>query len=656
MRPPRALALRRSVVCAALGLATASTAAPPVADWPHPGGDEGGTRYSPLDEIDRGNVARLEVAWTYRHGDFQGRGRSDRSGTAFEATPLMVEDRVIVTTPYNRVIALDPETGAELWVYDPLVDRARRYSNGYVSRGVEYWRDADAEPGAFCASRIFLTTVDSRLIALDLATGRPCPGFGKGGTVDLHVGIEPLERPEHHKMTSPAVATRDAVVVGSSLADNRPVQPSGDVRGYDARSGRPLWRFHVIPREGEFGAETWERESWRSGAGANAWAPLSADTARNLVFVPTSTASPDYYGGSRPGDNLFADTLLALDADTGERVWHHQLIHHDLWDYDLASQPMLVELERDGKPVAAVAQLTKTGFVFVFDRDTGEPFFAIEERPVPQTDVPGEKTSPTQPFPVKPPPLVPVGALTRDDFWERSPEHVEACHEELRQLRNEGIFTPPSERGTIVYPAPSGGADWPGGAFDPRSRILYVPSNNMVMTVYVPPGAAAERPGPLRRAFGRLLGRGARAETPAVVPRGGTPFWNEGAMCLGPPWGLLVAVDLQRGEILWRVPVGRDASGEAGAFNFAPALVTAGGLVFHGGTGESQLRAHDAATGEVLATFELPAGLHAGPITYRLRPDGRQFLVVAPGGHAMFERMRPDAKLGDWVIAYTLPD
>ncbi|MEE8314534.1 MAG: pyrroloquinoline quinone-dependent dehydrogenase [Myxococcota bacterium] len=626
------------------------------ADWPHPGGDAGGSRYSVLVDIDRENISQLEVAWTYRHGDFflPDEGSRRRSGTAYEATPLMVEGRLILSTPYNRVIALDAETGEELWIYDPLVDRERRYTNGYVNRGVEYWRDPEAQ--GFCASRIFVATIDSRLIALDVETGRVCPGFGKGGTVDLHIGIERLTEPEHHKMTSPPVTTRNAVVVGSSLADNRPVQPSGDIRGYDVRTGRPLWRFHVIPREGEFGVETWENESWRHGVGANAWAPLSADPERDLIFVPTSTASPDFYGGRRWGDNLFADSLVVLDANTGERVWHFQMIHHDLWDYDNGAQPLLVRLERDGKTIDAVAQLTKTGFVFVFERETGEPIFAIEERAVPQTDVPGEQTSPTQPFPVKPPALVPVHALTEADLWDRSPEHRERCRARLGDLRNEGIYTPPSERGSVLYPATAGGADWPGGAFDPERGILYVPTNNIAMEVYIPPLPEVVAESTLQRVM-QWLGVGEPAPTAsAIVPRGGGTLSIDGVSCIKPPWGSLVAVDLNRGELLWQVPIGRDPGGVEGVFNFGSLLVTAGGLVFQGGTALPELRVHHSETGELLTTFDLPVGLHAGPITYKLTPEGKQYLVVTPGGHYNFARFQPGAKMGDWVIAYTLPD
>jgi quinoprotein glucose dehydrogenase len=412
------------------------------------------------------------------------------------------------------------------------------------------------------------------------------------------------------------------------------------VRGYDARTGDLRWRFHVIPHEHEFGVETWEDDSWRTGAGANAWAPLSADPERGLVFIPTSTASPDYYGGGRLGDNLFADSIVALRADTGERVWHFQTIHHDLWDYDNAAQPLLVSIERDGR--------------FVFERETGEPIFPIEERPVPASDVPGERAARTQPFPSKPGPLSPIHALGRDDLWARTPEHLEKCAEKLAGLRNEGIFTPPSEGGSVLYPSTAGGADWPGGAFDPQRGVVYTPITNIAMITTIPVvPEALRRPAWLRWLPGQR--RAARAAAATLAPRGGGLFTVDGHPCIAPPWGMLVAIDLSRGEILWRVPSGETPDGVAGEAGFGNPLVTAGGLVFHGGTSVPKLRAHDADTGAVVTTIDLPASLNAGPISYRVRPGGKQYLVVTPGGHHLYARWR-GAVMGDYVIAYTLPD
>jgi quinoprotein glucose dehydrogenase len=632
-------ALLASALCA---LALAACASDP-AGWPYVGGDPANSRWSELADITEQNVARLQIAWSYRHGDFYDpgnkRGPTDPSGTAFQGSPILVDGRLVFSTPYARVIALDPESGRELWVYDPKIDRKRRYSNGYITRGVAHWRDAQASGP--CASRILQATVDAKLIALDSASGTPCPGFGRGGIVDLHEGVARLEQPEHYKLTSPPVVVGDVIAIGPSLIDMRPVQPAGDVRGYDARSGAHLWTFRVIPQEGEPGVETWLEESWRIGVGANPWAPLSADLERGLLFVPTSTASPDYYGGRRPGDNLYSDSIVVLRAATGERVWHRQLIHHDLWDYDVASPPNLLRLTHGGREVDAVAQLTKTGFVYVFERETGVPLFEIEERPVPASDVPGERASPTQPFPVKPPHLVTPSRLTEADLDARDPAHHARCLELLRSLRNEGLFTPPSARGSLQFPGTAGGANWSGAAADPHRGILYVPLNNFAMTAFVDPTPIGpEGPGAL----------------PALRQSRGGVFSIDFRTCSKPPWGYLVAVDLNRGEILWRSPLGRDARGNEGVFNLGPALATAGGLVFAGGTQDARLFVYAAGDGRLVHSFDLPAALHAGPITYRLRRGGKQYLVVAPGGHHNFSRLETSSRLGDWIIAYTLPE
>jgi quinoprotein glucose dehydrogenase len=443
-------------------------------------------------------------------------------------------------------------------------------------------------------------------------------------------------------MTSAPVVVGNVIVIGPSLADMRPDQPSGDVRGFDARTGEPLWTFHVIPREGEVGTETWEHESWRTGVGANPWAPISADLERGLVFVPTSTASPDYYGGRRPGDNWFADSLVVLRADTGERVWHRQLIHHDLWDYDVPAPPNLLRVHRNGAPVDAVAQLTKTGFVYLFDRETGEPLHPIEERPVPTSDVPGEKAAATQPIPVRPPSLLEPSIVTDADLWDRTPEHLAACRELFGRLRYEGLFTPPSVEGSLQFPGTAGGANWSGASVDPNRAILYAPINAIAMTARVDP---------------RPIGPAGPGPLPALRKGRGGVFSIRATPCTRPPWGYLVAVDMQRGEILWREPVGTDPRFDVpGVFNLGPPLATAGKLVFHGGTQDTEMRAHDSETGEVLARFELPASLHAGPITYRARPGGPQILVAAAGGHHNVGRMSVSSELGGSVIAFALPE
>jgi quinoprotein glucose dehydrogenase len=646
-----------SALQALLMASIASAGADGTADWPVTEGALGGGRYSSLADIDRGNVASLRVAWTYRHGDVKSGGwlpdRVNRA-TSFESTPLVVDGRLLFTTPFNRVIALDPESGTELWSFDPEIDRGGFYANMIINRGVAYWRDPGGGP---CPRRVFLATLDARLIALDATSGRPCPAFGKQGTVDLIEGLEPMVDPSEYNVTSPPIVVDDVVVVGSSIADLiRRRAPPGDVRAYDARTGEKLWTFHTIPREGEFGAETWHGDSYTQSGAANVWTSMTADAERGLVFLPVSTATPDFYGGDRPGANLFSDSLVAVRARTGKRVWHFQAVHHDLWDYDLASPAVLTTVRRGDRRIDAVALPTKMGFVFVLDRETGEPLFPVEERPVPASDVPGEQASPTQPFPTRPPPLVPQ-RLDPDDLWAPTERHARRCRKALAKLRNEGLFTPPSLGGSIVYPFTAGGANWSGASFDPSRALLVVPVNNLVHVIRVSHAGddnrENEKASPMRSYFAALKflfsGRGTGLRYHVNPLSGRKTLEVSGKPCNPPPWGRLVAVDLDEGTIRWSAPTGRE-NGIDGIVNFGPPLVTAGGLVFHAGTRELALRAHDVDTGEVLARFELPAGLHAGPISYKLRPGGKQFLVIAPGGHAGL-----GSKQGDHVIAYTLP-
>jgi quinoprotein glucose dehydrogenase len=596
------------------------------AGWPVTEGAPGGGRYSPLADIDRSNVGELEQAWVYRYGAadaFDGSFPVFR-GTSQETTPILVDGRLILTTPTNRVIALDPEQGTELWTFDPGLLKSRWYANMWTNRGVAAWQGGE---GDACAPRAFLTTLDARLIALDARTGERCAGFAD---VDLAAGVAPLLDRRELSLTSPATVVGDSVIVGTSVADwVRADAPHGAVRAFDARSGALRWTFRTIPAQGESGSDTWESGTADAGA-ANVWSTITADLERGLVFLPVSAASPDHYGGARLGSNLYSDSVVALDARTGEHVWHFQTVHHDLWDYDLAAPPILVDVKRDGRDVPAVVVLTKTSLVFVLHRETGEPLFPIAERAVPASDVPGERAWPTQPFPVRPPPLSSQRITAADLYDGGTREHRDACAKRFAGLRNDGIYTPPGVQGTLVHPATGGGANWSGAAFDPVRRLLFVPVNNVAIEV-------------------RLVATGRDTGERYRLDGGHTLFAHDGTPCNRPPWGRLVAVDVDRGEIAWSVSTST-GDGDLGNSSFGPPLATAGGLVFHGGTWYPVLRIHDAATGERIGRLELPAGVHGGAITYKLRPDGRQYIVVAAGGHDQIGSPK-----GDYVIAWALP-
>ncbi len=621
-----------------------------VAGWPAYGADAGGTRFSPLEQIHAGNVEHLEVAWKIRTGDLDADPPPPRH-MAFQATPILVGELLVLPTPLGRVLALDPETGEEIWRFTTTVE-GHEYPE-YTSRGVASWLDTVLGQEAPCRLRIFAATVESRLFAIDAATGTLCSDFGSGGEVSLREGVGEL-RPWDYATSSPPVVARDLVIVGSAIGDNQRLDaPRGVVRAYDARTGALAWTWDPIPRLAEDPAHSgWSQEAARRTGAANAWAPLSVDADRDLLFVPTSSPSPDYYGGERPGDNRYANSVVALRASTGEVVWHFQVVHHDLWDYDVPAQPTLTTVRRGGVDIPVVVQATKMGHLFVLHRETGKPLFEVEERPVPESDVPGEFASATQPFPVLPAPLVPQ-TLSPDDAWGLTPWDRGRCRERLERLRFEGIFTPPSLDGTLLYPGYSGGTNWGGVAIDPVRQAVIVNSTNLAFEVRLIPRADFER----EKAEGKTMVR-------EFAPQAGTPFamTREPILspfflpCNPPPWGTLKAVSLDTGELLWESPLGTlpdkipfPVPIDFGLPNLGGAAITAGGLVFIGAAMDGYLRAYDAETGRELWNDRLPAGGNATPMTYRLGPNRRQFVVIAAGGHGKLGTRR-----GDFVVAYAL--
>ncbi len=628
--------------CSVLALACAQlliAGALPTNEWPYYGGDQGGSKYSLLDQINRSNVANLKLAWEWRTGEAPMPELGTRPGQ-FEATPVMVGGVLYLSTPYNRVVALDARTGTQKWVYDPKAYTDGQVPNGtgFVHRGVALWRDPESH-----ALRVFINS-RYRLISVDSETGEPVKSFGDKGTVNLVEGLRWKTDPKNYTNTSPPVVYKNLVIVGNGVADRLVYKddPPGDVRAFDARTGKLVWTFHTVPLPNEVGSETWGENSASFTGHTNVWAPMTLDDERGLLYMPVSTPSNDFYGGRRPGANLFADSIVCLNAATGVRKWHYQLVHHGLWDYDMPGPPSLVAIEVNGRKIDAVVQLTKQGFAFVFDRVTGKPVWPIEERPVPASDVGGEHAAPTQPFPTKPPAFSPQGT-SLDDAFDLTPELKAEAQAQMKELRLGPLFTPPSFRGTLMLPGIIGGANWGGASFDPETHVLYVKSSNVpAVAKLIKPEAGPSGP------------TGALTDAEYVMDGGTNASFHHGLPLTKPPYGQLTAINLNRGEIAWQVPLGDDKAfrsnpalqgvnlpAHLGAPGVAGTLVTKGGLVFVGG-GDTAFHAIDKATGKELWSANVNARTTATPMTYSV--DGHQYVVIATSGGS-----------GARLLAFALP-
>jgi len=598
-------------------------------EWPYYGGDPGGTRHSTLTDINAGNVQRLQPAWQWKHWETPLKEYDTVPGQ-FEATPLMIDGTLYVTTPYNSIAALDAETGTERWRFDGAAYELGQVlsGSGWKLRGPAVWRDGDR-------LRILLNS-RHRLFMLDAQTGKPVASFGNNGQLSLTDGLARMSDIRHATQSSPPVVYGDLVIVGSQVPDRVQLpDPMGYVQAFNARTGQRAWTFSVIPMSAtDPGAETWENGSWRQNGHANVWAPMALDEKRGLLYLPTSTPTSDYYGGQRPGANLFAESLVCLDAATGKIKWHFQTVHHGLWDWDIPTQPNLVTITVNGKPIDAVAQVTKRGDTFVFDRVTGTPVWPIVERPVPtDSDVPGEKPYPTQPFPTKPASFVEQG-VSLDDANNLTPEIRKLAQEQMQKFRIGPIFTPPSLRGTLQRPSQGGGANWGGAAFDPDTGYLIVRANNVIGVNRIGKNDGSN---PLVGVeySNVFAGTGENATLP-----GGLPL-------ISPPYAILAAIDLNKGEIAWKVPLGE---GSAAIRNHAllkgvtlperlgstasmgGAMVTRSGLIFVGG-GDGYIYAFETKTGKEVWREKIPYNTSANPMTYRTA-SGKQFVVMATGAGA----------------------
>ena len=635
--------------------------------WLQVGKDDGGGRFAEASQITRNNVEQLEVAWSYRTGEMD-RPEEQISFSGHHATPILLPkaagQHLVLCSAFNKVIALDPETGAERWVHDPEIAIGPPGTQ-YKCRGVTYWEDKQAASDAACKHRIFANTNDRRIIALDARDGKPCAGFGgdpaKPGEVDVTPLIAsklPAPSITNVQTYTPPVVVSDTIVIGSTTNSKSKMvsAPNGAIRAFDARTGAFKWDFDPIPRDPkdpEHG--NWTKEALELTGAGNAWTFLSVDQERDMVFIPTSSASPDFFGGTRPGDNRHASSVVALRGSTGELLWSFQTVHHDVWNFDNSAQPMLLDIEKDGKTIPVVVQLTKMGLVFVLHRETGEPVYAVEERPVPTDGVAGEQLSKTQPFPVAPPPLVPL-SISEEDAWGFTFFDKGKCREKIAALRQGSIYTPITTQGTALYPQTGGGVNWGGGAYDPTRNLLIT---NVMKVPYflklVPVSELDPNRGFNPRAGTAFGPPGEIDGTPFAIEQGPllSPFMSP---CTAPPWSSLVAVDLGKGTIEWESTLGTleklmpvPLPLKLGTPTAGGPMVTKTGLVFIGATMDEKFRAFDIETGEELWKASLPTAGMANPMSYEI--NGRQFVVIAAGGHFFLYRRN----MGDHVVAFALP-
>jgi len=595
-------------------------------EWRHYGGDAGGMRYSPLDHINRSNVHDLNLAWTYHTGDAR-----RRPATTMECTPVVVDGVMYFTSPQLKICAVNAASGNQLWKFDPfetLFGGQRGHPRG-VNRGVTFWQDDQNRE-----DKRILSTALSSLICLNAKTGKLVPSFGDGGSVDLTKGLGRDITGLEYDVTSPGVVYKDLIIMGSEVGEGPDPAAPGHVRAFDIRTGKQTWIFHTIPQPGELGHDTWEGDAWKTAGGVNDWGGMTVDVERGWVFLATGSASFDFYGGQRLGQTLFANCVIALDASTGKRIWHYQVVHHDLWDRDLPAPPSLVRVKRNGRMVDAVAQTTKFGQIFLLDRETGAPLFPVEERPIPASDMPGEKSWPTEPTSSL---AYTRQVFTDDEVTNISPEAHDYVLNIVKQYRRGNLWQPPSLQGTIEFPATNGGTDWGGGSFDPSTGWIYVNSQNEV-------GVFKLTPAPPGSGHPYNL---APPTYERIVDQEGYP-------AIKPPWGELAAIDLNEGKIVWRVILGEfkelTARGipQTGTVNMGGSVVTRGGLVFVAATKDEKFRAFDKETGKVLWEADLPAGGYASPCTYEV--NGKQYVAIAAGGGG--KQRTPS---GDAIVVFALP-